>query len=251
MVTQLDVNQASDSTLSVHDKHSQRHYPFPMKIDAMGFRRILQSLVHTFCLLYLARLYYLGFSDRLGADPVESIIHSSGTTALILLLLTLCVSPLTRWIQLIRSPLRRGSWMRLRRPLGLWSFAFAANHLACYLAFELHFNWTQLWEDVTQRWYIIFGALALLILMALSITSLPYLLRKMGKSWKRLHNSVYLAVCLAWLHFTLSLKADWVEPGLYAIAIALLLLLRTDRYASVMKKWRTNLPHWLRRLAKN
>lgn len=222
-----------------------------MTLNATFIRRSVQVLLHAWSFFYLVRLYFLGFSDRLGGDPVETIIHTTGTTAFILLLVTLCITPMTQWIRATRSSLGRGGWMRLRRPVGLWSFVYAINHLVCYTLFELQLNWLQLWEDLTQRWYLIFGALALGILSALSATSLPYLMRRMGRRWKQLHNTIYLAVILVWLHFALSLKADWVEPSLYATAIALLFLLRVDKFLPKIAKWRAYALGIRRRLAKN
>ena len=49
--------------------------------------KILQLLVHGLSLTWLGWAYYLGFSDQLGGDPVEGIIHSA--RALHLLMLTL------------------------------------------------------------------------------------------------------------------------------------------------------------------
>lgn len=63
----------------------------------------------------LARLLWLGASDRLGANPVELVIRSLGTTTLVLLCVTLAVTPVRR--------LTGWAWLaRLRRMAGLATF---------------------------------------------------------------------------------------------------------------------------------
>ena len=71
------------------------------------------------------RLYRAVFS-LLAPDPGKVLVDNLGLGALILLLITLGMTPLqqlTRW----------GGWIAVRRQLGLWCFAYAALHLTCYV----------------------------------------------------------------------------------------------------------------------
>ena len=49
----------------------------------------LKALVHLAALYPLINLYYTAIDDRLGADPVEAVIHFTGIGALNLLLISL------------------------------------------------------------------------------------------------------------------------------------------------------------------
>ncbi len=75
-----------------------------------------------------------------------------------------------------------------------------------------------------------------LILLVLSITSLTYFLKKMGKNWKKLHRFVYAAGILAALHFILAVKPGVLRPWPYALAMTLLLLYRLPPVQAWVKK---------------
>jgi len=160
--------------------------------------------------------------DRLGADPVEAILHESGGWALRFLLLSLLVSPLQRWLGL-------PGLLRHRRTLGLLAFLYAVIHFTLYLSLDLGFDFGALFEDLSERPFIAVGFAALLGLTPLALTSTRRATRRLGKRWRVLHRLVYPAVILAAIHFLWSAKADLLEPGLYAGAVALLLALRTVR----------------------
>ena len=56
----------------------------------------LKAAAFIACLLPLARLVWRGFSHDLGANPIEVITHTTGDWTLILLMITLSVTPLRR-----------------------------------------------------------------------------------------------------------------------------------------------------------
>ena len=124
----------------------------------------------------------MGFD--LGPDPGKTLLDRLGLGGLMLLLITLSMTPLwrlARWM----------GWMAVRRQLGLWAFAYALLHMLVYAAFLLGLDGGQLLKDLQRRPYILIGALALLVLLILAVTSNRFCMRKLGKRWKRLHRSVY------------------------------------------------------------
>ncbi|BFM05486.1 protein-methionine-sulfoxide reductase heme-binding subunit MsrQ [Halioxenophilus aromaticivorans] len=181
----------------------------------------------------MASAYWSALNDTIGGDPVESLIHFYGLSALRLLLLSLVLTPLVRFS-------RQPALMRLRRPLGLWAAAFATAHLAVYVVYDLQMNWALVLSEVIERPYITVGFVAWLVLSVLAVTSLPRLVRALGKRWKPLHNTVYLAAALVCLHFLWSVKADIVEPGLYILILAVLLFLRKEK---LFRYFRSSKPH--------
>ncbi len=90
------------------------------------------------------------FTDNLGANPAEALEHSTGFTALWLLLGSLAMTPLRRLTGL-------AALTRLRKPLGLWAFAYATVHLGCYLVFDQSLLWGEILHDIAKRPYITVG----------------------------------------------------------------------------------------------
>lgn len=182
-------------------------------------RRVLKPALFTLALLPLALLLADGWLDRLGANPVEAITHRTGDWALRMLLLTLAVTPLRRW----------SGWiflLRFRRQLGLFAFFYACLHLLTWAWLDQGFAWTAMGEDILERPYITLGMAALALMLPLALTSTNAMMRRLGAQWRRLHRAVYGIGVLAILHFLWLTKADYLEPALYGLLLAGLLLAR-------------------------
>jgi methionine sulfoxide reductase heme-binding subunit len=162
---------------------------------------------------------YQALEDSLGPDPGKVLVDRLGLGTLILLLITLSMTPLqklTGWT----------GWIAVRRQLGLWCFAYVVLHLGSYLAFILGFDWSQLVVELRKRPYIIVGALGFLALLALAVTSNRYSQRRLGMRWKKLHRLVYVILGLGLLHMLWIVRADLEEWAIYAFIGAVLLVLR-------------------------
>jgi len=160
----------------------------------------------------------------LGADPVKTLTHTTGLSALTILLVTLAVSPV-RWVTGING------LVRLRRPLGLFSFFYAVVHFLIYAVFDHQLSVADITADVVEHPWVLAGFAALVILALLAATSPAAAVRRLGgKRWQRLHRLVYLAGGLAVLHFFWLVKKDVSEPLRYAAILALLLGVRILRH---------------------
>jgi len=166
---------------------------------------------------------------NLGANPIQEITHRTGKTAILLLILSLAVSPL-------RQLLKWNQINKLRRPLGLWAGFYALVHFSIYVVLDYGFQWKALLANSLTNFFILFGFTTGLILLVLSITSLTYFLKKMGKNWKKLHRFVYAAGILAALHFILAVKPGVLRPWPYALAVTFLLLYRLPPVQAWAKK---------------
>ncbi|WP_411382337.1 protein-methionine-sulfoxide reductase heme-binding subunit MsrQ [Pseudomonas sp. MPB26] len=166
-------------------------------------------------------LYWLyeAWSFALGPDPGKVLVDRLGLGTLILLLITLGMTPLQK---LSGWP----GWIAVRRQLGLWCFAYAVLHLAAYCVFVLGLDWSQLGVELRKRPYIIVGALGFLSLLVLAVTSNRYSQRRLGSRWKKLHRLVYVILGLGLLHMLWIVRADLKEWVTYASIGALLLVLR-------------------------
>ncbi|MGY1487919.1 sulfite oxidase heme-binding subunit YedZ [Methylobacillus pratensis] len=170
-------------------------------------------------LLPLARLLWLGFTDQLGANPVEFIEHSTGTWALVSLLLSLAITPL-------RLLLGWGWLLPVRRMLGLFMFFYACLHFMAYLWLDHWFDWPEIAQDILKHPYVLVGFLALILSVPLAATSSDAMMRKLGKRWKTLHTLSYPVAILAVLHYLWLVKQDISQPVMYALILLGLLSIR-------------------------
>ena len=162
------------------------------------------------------------YGEDLGANPAEKLEHFTGTVALVTVLVTLTITPLHRLTGI-------NALIKLRRPIGLWAFAYACAHLTCYLVFDQSFDWAEIVKDISKRPYITVGFTAFLILFALALTSTAWSIRKLGKRWQRLHRLIYVAATLGVFHYLWSVKRDVTVPVGLGMVLVALLALRVSR----------------------
>ena len=163
--------------------------------------------------------------QSLGPDPVETLLRELGWWAVTLLVAGLAVTPLRHWLK--QAPL-----LRLRRPLGLWGFTYAALHFTVYLVLDRQLAWAEILKDLSKRPYIMVGFAAVLLLLPLAATSTAWAMRKLGRRWQKLHRLAYATAILGVLHFLLQVKKDLTEPLIYAAVLGALLGWRVLRHRS-------------------
>jgi sulfoxide reductase heme-binding subunit YedZ len=163
--------------------------------------------------------FHSGLTDQLGADPQKTLERLLGLWALRFLIVTLAITPLRR----LGGP----NLLRYRRALGLLAFYYATLHLSVYLLLDQGLDLAAVWADIIKRPYITVGMLAFTILVPLAVTSNTPMIRRLGgAAWQRLHRFVYLAAAAAALHFLMLVKTWPLEPVIYAVVIAVLLMFR-------------------------
>jgi sulfoxide reductase heme-binding subunit YedZ len=190
----------------------------------MGFSAVLKSayakpVVHLLCLVPFSLLLWAAFNDGLGANPVEKLTHETGDWTLRLLLITLGISPLRQWTG-------QSAFVRFRRMLGLYTFFYGCCHFSIWFIADHSLDLAGMIEDIVERPYITLGFSALMLMIPLAITSNQAMIRRLGKKWKTLHQLVYLVILLGVLHFIWLVKADYLEPTIYAIIAMILLVHR-------------------------
>ncbi len=181
--------------------------------------KILKSVVFLAALLPLADLVYGFFTDNLGANPIEKILHQTGFWALTIIMITLAISPLrkiTKWNRIIN----------FRRMLGLFAFFYALLHFTVYLVLDRQLYWSEIVEDLSKRPYITVGFTALVLLIPLAVTSTKGWIRRLGKRWQKLHRLVYLIAAAGVVHFWWLVKKDITEPLIFAVVLAVLMVFR-------------------------
>ena len=186
----------------------------------------LQILVHLLAWSLAAWLARDAWTGNLTVNPIQAATQRTGKYALVLLVLSLACTPLNTlfgWRQALR----------VRRPLGLYAFLFAATHFAIFIWIDYGFSWEFIRLEIIDKRFILVGAGALTILSLLAATSFNWWKKRLGKRWKSLHRLVYLAAPLVVLHYAWArkgdifrLQGDILQPLAFGIVVTLLLLAR-------------------------
>jgi sulfoxide reductase heme-binding subunit YedZ len=182
-------------------------------------KRATKVAVFLACLAPLALLLADLFGGRLGPDPIRATELRTGQAGLILLIITLAVTPLRRFT----------GWNRLggyRRMLGLFAFFYICLHFLDWLGVDQFFALKYIGKDIVKRPYITVGFASFLLMIPLAITSSSRMVRRLGKRWAQLHALVYVAALGGIIHFVWEVKADLGEPTTYGLIVVALLLLR-------------------------
>lgn len=181
-----------------------------------SWRRLIIFLC---ALIPFAWLVFNTVTQQLGADPAKTIVLFTGEWTIYFLFITLSVTPLRR--------LLKWNWlMPHRRMLGLFALFYGVLHLLSYLIFILGLDFSRLISETIKRPYITVGFPALLILIALGITSTQKMMRRLGKNWVKLHRLVYLALVLVWIHVLWQVRSSYFEAAVYGAIAAVLLGIR-------------------------
>jgi sulfoxide reductase heme-binding subunit YedZ len=196
-----------------------------MKIPSPS-KNVLMVIGHIAALLPLAWMAYMLFGPLFIIDPIKEFTLFTGKTALILLMVTLAVTPLNtlfKWRQTI--PLRR--W------LGLYTFFYAAIHMSIFVFVDYGLDLQILIDAFLEKKFALAGFTAFLLMAPLALTSTKGWQRRLGKRWKQLHWLVYIAGIAAVTHYVWLTKQGVLEPWFYALLLAVLLVMRF----SPIRKW--------------
>jgi methionine sulfoxide reductase heme-binding subunit len=191
----------------------------------------LKTLAWIACLSPFLLLIYQAVTNILGPDPTSKITLTTGYNTLLMLILSLAVTPLR-----MLSP--RLSWLiKFRRLLGLFAFFYASLHLATYIALYMNFDLNVFKTDITKRRFIIIGFVAYTLLVPLAATSTTWAIRKLGgKQWNRLHKLVYVAAICGIIHYWWQVKPGVKSP--MNLTITLFVLLASRLLLTLLQKRR-------------
>ncbi len=206
--------------------HRHRLAALPKHLIWVKLALVLASLIP------LAELFVDYLQNNLGFDPLDRITRTTGYVALVLLLVTLTITPL-RYILtklMVRARAAHGkraadwNWIiRLRRIIGLLSFFYATLHLGIYFWLDQGADIADALRDMAERPFLAVGMLAFVLLVPLAVTANNYSLRRLGKNWRRLHRAVYVIAILAVLHFWMLTKVGVNDPVPFALVTSMLL----------------------------
>jgi sulfoxide reductase heme-binding subunit YedZ len=172
------------------------------------------------CLVPLFLLGWRAYEQKLGANPIEKITHTTGDWTIWFLLITLSVTP-------VRKILNQPKLARFRRMLGLFAFFYGCLHLTTWMWLDKFFDLNEMWQDVLKRRFITVGMLAFVMMVPLAITSTNGWVRRLGfVRWQRLHRLVYFSALAGVIHYYWLVKSDVRLPLLYGGILAVLMVYR-------------------------
>ncbi len=223
-----------------------------MRRDRLGLAARVAANVGA--LLPLGVLLFVVAADRLSANPIEDVTRRLGTDALLMLTLSLAVTPAVALItrtnpyvgRLSRvtprgeaavptpdrspapGPSRRvaAAIWPLRRTFGLFAFLYAALHLFVFTVVDYGSRPSLLADAVAKKPYALAGLTTFILLIPLAVTSTATWQRRLGRAWERLHMLVYPAAGLVVLHFLWAAKVVTTNRLIWAASLAGLLLVR-------------------------
>ncbi len=181
---------------------------------------LFRLLVLVGCSAPAAWLGWQWFFGDLGAVPGEAVVHFTGKTGLILLLLTIAFSPAFRFTGWV-------GFMAARRQIGLWAFFWLVAHMLAWMGLDQYWDWPWIRREMVELPYIRYGVAALLLLVPLAVTSFARVRKAMGwTAWHWLHRLIYVAAALGVTHLWILTRADYLLPMLFAATLAALVLFR-------------------------
>jgi len=186
----------------------------------------LQIAIHIYAWSALVILIFDFFTNNLSANPIQELEQRTGRHAITLLVLSLACTPLNtlfRWSELLKR----------RRALGLYAFMYATIHVLIFINLDYGLAWSLIVQTIFEKPYIIVGATSFLLLIPLALTSFDIWKKRLGKTWKRLHQLIYLIAPLLVLHYAWSKKGDFfalqgeiIRPLIYGLIVILFLIMR-------------------------
>ena len=191
--------------------------PFLSKLLSSKWTKAVVFLLCSMPAAIIALRFYQG---NVTANPVEYLQHTTGDWTLRFLLITLCITPLRKFLNL-------PDLIRFRRMLGLFAFFYVCLHFLTYIGPDQAFDLAGMWKDVAKRRFVTVGFLGFVLLIPLALTSTKGWIRRLGgKRWQALHRLIYVIALCGVVHYYWLVKSDHRLPLLYGAILAVLLLYR-------------------------
>lgn len=177
-------------------------------------RRVPAWPVYGLGFAWMAWLFFRAASG-VSAEPIDWLERAYGETSLQLLVATLAVTPVRRFLGV--------NLLKFRRALGLMVFFFVLAHLLVWAVLDVQ-ALSAVWADILKRPYITIGMAGFVLLVPLALTSNNASVRKLGGAgWRKLHWLTYGVAVLGAVHYVWLARGFAIEPLVYlAIILGLL-----------------------------
>lgn len=180
-------------------------------------RRLPAWPIYTLGFAWMAWLFWQALNG-VSVEPIDWLERAYGEVALQLLVATLAVTPLRRFLGL--------NLLKFRRALGLMVFFFVLAHFLVWALLDVQ-SLGAVWADIVKRPYVTVGMTAFALLIPLALTSNNWSVRRLGGAgWRRLHWLSYPIAVLGAVHYVWLARGFAIEPLVYLVLILGLLATR-------------------------
>lgn len=162
-------------------------------------------LLFVILLLPLAFASYELFILENVKDPIKYIYTITGATATVILFISITISLMKKWINL----------MKYRRMIGLYGFFYAFLHFLNFFILDAELDFSFVIKETLDKPFIYLGMIAFFILIFMAITSTKKLYRK----YNNYHKFIYLALIFITIHFVMAQKSLTILQFTYIIII--------------------------------
>ncbi len=143
-------------------------------------------------LIFLSPLVYMLYGLQSAVDPIKYIYIHTGSTAIVMLILTLCITPLRKVKNLVKY----------RRFVGLYTFFYAFLHFINFFVLDAELSVAFVIKQTLDKPFVYLGMISFVVLLFMSITST----RKLFKKYRTWHNGVYLVLGIITIHASMAQK---------------------------------------------
>jgi len=164
--------------------------------------QFLSTLINSKPLLWLllavpAYPYILDFFKPEIYPP--KMLYFTGLVSTQLLVLTLCVTPISYYLKTKRGARQISRWfLARRRNFGVASFAYACIHLMVYI--RQNFDIEIILSEVLT-WRYGSGWLAFFVMLPIAFSSNDISMRWLGRNWKRIQRWAYVVAIVTFFHW--------------------------------------------------
>ncbi len=202
----------------------------PVWTSKNSIKNFAKTIVFFLALSPFLRLIWFGFYNELTANPIEFITRFTGTWAIVMLCITLSITPL-------RITFGWNMLLQYRRMLGLFCFFYALLHFLTWSVIDQQLDLQAIYQDFLKRTFITLGLIAFIGLIPLALTSTKGMQKRLGRRWARLHQLIYPISIFVVLHYYLHKagKNNFGEVRIYIAILGALLAWRLSRW--LLKKY--------------
>ena len=161
----------------------------------------------------------LGIYGGLGANPIETIIHTTGDWGLRILIVTLLLTPLGYYSD-------STFFRQFPKPLGLVAFFYSLMHFLSYAIIDQSGDFKIIIVDIIETPYLIVGWGGFLCLLLVGIASHQHLQGWFNNNRSTISGIVYTSAVLAVWHYFWQAKTVEIEAVIYIVTILVLVLWR-------------------------
>ncbi len=145
-------------------------------------------------------------------DPIKYIYSFTGTVGIVLVFLTIALSLIKKWFNL----------MKYRRMIGLYAFFYAFLHFLVFFVLDAQFDLEFVLEESLDKPFVYLGMIAFFALLFMAITSS----KKLFKKYNKYHISIYLVSVLVSIHFIMAQKSLSIEQWGYLTVILIIISIK-------------------------